>query len=217
MSNFIKYPRTPHLPWSLGRTSDDKVLSSIAHFLGEDVVVTEKMDGENTSIYKNGLHARSLDSKPHESRDMVRALWGKIGYTIPDGWRICGENLYAKHSIYYKELSSYFMAFSIWNEFNECLSWSETLEYCELIGVNTVPVLYSGQFDEELLQYLSKSLDLKAVEGYVVRLERSFKYENFSTSVAKFVRENHVQTNNHWMHSIIEKNLLGEADEKFEK
>ena len=44
MSNFIKYPRTPHLPWSLGRTSDDKVLSSVSHFLGENVVVTEKTE-----------------------------------------------------------------------------------------------------------------------------------------------------------------------------
>ena len=208
MSNFIKYPRTPHLPWSLGRTSDDKVLSSIDHLLGENVVVTEKMDGENTSIYRNGLHARSLDSKRHESRDRVQALWGEIGHNIPDNWRICGENLFARHSIHYQNLSDYFLAFSIWNENNVCLSWPETLEYCALIGIHAVPVLYSGPFDEKLLQALSKSLDLNSIEGYVVRLEKSFKYEDFSTSVAKFVRENHVQTDKHWMHSRIEKNIL---------
>ena len=43
----IKYPRTFHLPWSPGATSDDKMLKSIEHFIGKEVVITEKMDGEN--------------------------------------------------------------------------------------------------------------------------------------------------------------------------
>lgn len=43
----VKYGRTFHLPFSLGRTFDDKVLKSVAHFEGEEVVVTTKKDGEN--------------------------------------------------------------------------------------------------------------------------------------------------------------------------
>lgn len=42
-----KYPRTPHLPWSPGATSDDKYISSFESFRGKQIVVTEKMDGEN--------------------------------------------------------------------------------------------------------------------------------------------------------------------------
>ena len=47
----VKYPRTYHLPYSKGYTSDDKVLTSDNQFQTMDVVVTEKMDGENTTIY----------------------------------------------------------------------------------------------------------------------------------------------------------------------
>lgn len=69
-----KYPRTYHLPWSLGRSSDDKVLSNVDSFIGQEVVITEKMDGENSSLYPNGkTHARSLDSANHVSRDWLKS------------------------------------------------------------------------------------------------------------------------------------------------
>lgn len=47
-----------------------------------------------------------------------------------------------------------------------------------------------------------------AQEGYVVRLAEEFSYEKFSTSVAKFVRKNHVQTDQHWMQNEVEPNQL---------
>lgn len=57
-----KYPRIPHLPWSPGRLEDDIALDSIEHLERlEDVVVTEKLDGENTTLYHDYLHARSVD------------------------------------------------------------------------------------------------------------------------------------------------------------
>jgi len=33
----FKYPRTHHLPWSLGATKDDKTLGSVRHFEGKRV------------------------------------------------------------------------------------------------------------------------------------------------------------------------------------
>ena len=53
----IKYPRTPHLPWSLGATNDDVKQRDLSHFVGKQVVVTEKMDGENTTLYNDYIHA----------------------------------------------------------------------------------------------------------------------------------------------------------------
>lgn len=103
-----KYPRTLHLPWSESVQSDDKMVSSCQHFEGKEVVVTEKMDGENTSIYCDGIHARSLDSRHHPSRSWVKGLQARIGWQIPEGWRLCGENVYAVHSIRYDDLESYF-------------------------------------------------------------------------------------------------------------
>ena len=106
----VKYPRTFHLPWSPGVTDDDRVLDDPDAAFGESrVVVTEKMDGECTTMYRDYLHARSTDYSPHPSRDRVRALHAQIAHDIPEGWRVCGENVYAQHSISYDALPSYFL------------------------------------------------------------------------------------------------------------
>jgi hypothetical protein len=74
-----KYPRTPHLPWSPGRTGDDILLDSIRHLERlQDVVVTEKRDGENTTLYRDYLHARSLDSSSHVSRNWLKCFHAEI-------------------------------------------------------------------------------------------------------------------------------------------
>lgn len=213
MSTLCKYPRTPHLPWSLGRSEDDVGLNTVANFTSpicKDVVVTEKMDGENTSMYREHIHARSLDSANHPSRTWVQQLHGTIRHEIPVGWRICGENLYARHSIGYSNLKSYFMVFSIWDENNRALSWDETVQYCNILGLSTVPVLYRGTWNEKAIRLLyipEEHRDNR--EGYVVRVAEGFAYKDFAKSVAKFVRKNHVQTSEHWMTQPVIPNLIG--------
>jgi hypothetical protein len=198
METYTKYPRTFHLPWSLGATSDDKVVPSVSHFKGRQVVVTEKMDGENTTLYRNHIHARSLDSKGGEDRAWVKQFWVSIRSDIPEGWRICGENLWAKHSVFYTNLRSYFYGFNIWDADNQTLSWGDTVDYFSMLGITSVPVLYSGVWDEAAIRNLSNGLNLVETEGYVVRLADSFHYDDFGVSVAKFVRADHVQTDKHW-------------------
>lgn len=206
----VKYPRTYHLPWShAGR--DDRTLDNTDHFKGREVVITEKMDGENTTIYSDGfLHARSVDGRSHPSRAWVKNLASKVAYELPAGWRVCGENLYAKHSIAYTSLPSYFLGFSVWDDKNVCQSWDDTLTYFGLLGITSVPVIYRGVYDYlcidgELDIFMSGNQ-----EGYVVRLADSFHYKDFRMSVAKYVRANHVQTLEHWMFNRIETNKLGE-------
>ncbi len=208
MLQLYKYPRTYHLPNSLGYTSDDKVLKTTDIFIDKDVVITEKMDGENTTMYNDYIHARSLDSNNHPSRNYVKGLWGNIKHEIPSGWRICGENLYAQHSIIYNNLNAYFLVFSIFDEYNNCLSWEETKEYCNLLGLQTVNELYVGKFDSVILNKIIKNLNLTIQEGLVVRNANKFSYCEFGDNVAKWVRENHVQTDNHWTEAPIIPNKL---------
>jgi hypothetical protein len=208
MSKLYKYPRTFHLPWSTG-TSDDKTLSSDSIFRGKRVVCTLKMDGENTSLYKTHIHARSLDSVAHTSRDWVKGLWGKINYLIDDDMRICGENLFAVHTIKYQTLASYFLCFNIWKE-EKCLSWDETVEICSILGIETVPVFYRGIYDaEKIKEEFSKYTEH---EGYVIRLEDGFLYKDFSKSVAKYVKAefktNLEKSETHWIQNKVEKNGL---------
>ena len=205
-----KYPRTHHLPWSPGATDDDKMLSSVSHFEGRRVVVTEKMDGENCTIGRTYTHARSKDSAHHPSRAWVKQLASQIGYQLPEGFRLCGENLYAKHSLGYTDLPGYFLWFSIWDGMS-CLSWEETKDYAELLGLPLVPVLYEGEWDERLIKKLWQGRSVYGTEGegYVVRLAEGFAYDTFAKSVAKFVRPSHVQTDEHWMAAEINPNQLG--------
>jgi hypothetical protein len=208
-TDYVKYPRSWHLPWSQGQTKDDRTLKDCSSFVGKRVIVTEKMDGENTTIYSDYIHARSIDGRDHWSRSWVKNLQGRIGYEIPKGWRICGENLYAKHSIRYENLASYFYVFSIWTDENICLSWDETKEYCDILGLIMVPVLFDVIWDESKVKAMWSEKDRESVEGYVVRIADSFSYFDFNRSLAKFVRSNHVNPeNHHWMFTSTEKNDL---------
>jgi hypothetical protein len=203
-----KYPRTPHLTWSPGASDDDLLLADSFMFVGKEVIITEKLDGENTSMYADHIHARSLDPRAHPSRNWVKALHGSVAHLIPHGWRLCGENMYARHSIGYDNLKSYFYLFSVWNEHNVCLSWQETKDWAALLGLELPPVLYEGVWDEKKVQGIN--LDLKKQEGYVVRTSDSFSYTDFQKHVAKWVRTGHVQTDQHWMHAEIVPNSLAE-------
>lgn len=194
---YVKYSRTYHLPWSQSINKDDRVLPNTNHFQGKEIVVTTKMDGENTSMYRDYIHARSIDGRHHPSRDWVKNLWSKIKWDIPEGYRVVGENLYAQHSLHYEDLPTYFMVFSIWNEMNVCLSWKDTLEWAELLGLYVVPTLYKGIYDEVLIKSLWDESKWDSMEGYVVRLADSFSYSQFSKSIGKFVRKGHVQTTKH--------------------
>ncbi len=206
MSSLIKYPRTSHLPWSPGGTSDDAFLADVSQFHGREVVVTEKMDGENTTMYPDAIHARSVDGRHHPSRDWVKALHGGIAHQIPEGWRLCGENVYAQHSVRYDRLASYFYLFSIWTEENVALSWDDTLDWAERLGLVTVPELYRGPYDQDFVESLT--IDTSTQEGYVVRVVDSFEFSEFSRSLAKWVRKGHVQTDQHWMFAEIIPNQL---------
>jgi len=213
----IKYPRTPHLPGSDAGSSDLRLSQGDIEqmFSGKEVVITEKMDGENTSIYRDCIHARSLDSCSHPSRDWVHALWGSLRWKLPEGYRVCGENLYAKHAIYYPELQSYFLGFSVWNQLY-CLPWEDTVSLFIDWYIQPVPVLYQGVYQESVIKDLKSRVENSDdIEGFVVRLAQGFRYDDFGKSVAKFVREGHVQPDDvHWFNKQIITNGLVETSIK---
>ena len=206
---YIKYPRTWHLPWS-NLLKDDRMIENDNNFIGKEVVVTLKMDGENTTAYNDHIHARSLDSGSHPTRNWVKGLWSQFSWLLDDNMRVCGENLYATHSVKYESLPSYFMMFSFWID-DRCLSWDDTLEYAKILNLETVPVIYRGIYDKEKIINSFKPYELTN-EGYVIRLADEFKYKDFRYSIAKFVRPEFRQIVNnshgHWISKKIEVNGL---------
>ena len=215
-THYVKYPRTYHLPWSPGMNRDDRMMNDTNIFRGQRIMICEKLDGENTTWYRDRMTARSLETSSHPSRDWVKNLWAMHAYELPDGWRLCGENMYAKHAIHYTKelgnaLKSYFYAFSIWDERNMCLDWDTTMEWFELLGVEPIPVIYDGLYDIEYIQELNQKMEdsPNTIEGYVIRLAREYHYSEFRDVCGKYVRKNHVQNNHgHWTQQKIVKNEL---------
>lgn len=215
-TNRVKYPRTYHLPWSPGMNRDDRMMTDAKIFKDQEVVVVEKLDGENTTWYNDYMHSRSITSSSHPSRNWVKNLWAQKAYNIPEDWRVCGENMFAKHSVHYTKeneniLDSYFYMFSIWDDKNVCLSWKETKEWAELLEIKLVPIFYEGIWDMDVIQELNNKMEKSKnrIEGYVVRLCREYHYSEFRKVCGKYVRSNHVQNNHgHWSQRKIIKNEI---------
>ncbi len=202
-----KYGRTYHLPISPGATSDDKIMPSLKGLMVDDLIVTEKMDGENTTIHSTGSHARSPDSRYHPSRDWLKAFAAGISPYLEDGERIIGENLYARHSVAYGALPSYFLGFA-WIINDEVQSWDLTLAKFDELGIQAVPTLYRGPYRHGLFEDLAQSLDPMKQEGFVARTADAFAESAMPECMGKYVREGHVQSEVHWMKAELIPNKL---------
>ena len=203
-----KYGCTFHLPTSPGVGSDDKIIKDLSHLkTAREVVFTEKMDGENTTILVGGCHARSPDSGYHITRDWMKAYAAGISPCLTEDERIVGEYLFAKHSVAYDDLPSFFLGFA-WIVGDVIQGWDETLKRFHGLGVEPVPVLRRGQFDEPTVKSVLKGLDLEKQEGFVVRYTSFFSEGEMANLVAKYVRARHVQSDIHWTKAEIIKNSL---------
>ena len=100
----------------------------------------------------------------------------------------------------------------MYNENNVLLNWDDSLIIFEQLEIEPVEVVFDGIFTKEFareLQYGKFDYLLNDQnEGYVIRLADEINYDDFSNSVMKVVRAEHVQTNEHWMNSEIIPNEL---------
>ena len=196
---YEKYPRTLHLPSSPGGWRE--VVVSTGDWRQQVVVITEKMDGENTTIYSDGwCHARSIHSRWHDSRWYVRQLAQEIAQRpdemkrLPEGLRLCGENVYAAHGITYSNLASWFQVFAAiaHNDKvdNKVLSWPDTEYWCQWLGLVTVPLLYEGVWpgEQEAIRIWRAETSDHESEGFVVRPQASYPLRDHGQVVAKWVR-----------------------------
>lgn len=209
-----KYGRTYHLPFSPGATSDDKISKSISSLIGIDVVITEKLDGENTGMTQDGVYARSHAAFTDSSWSReVRQIHSMIRSSIDDGVFIFGENMEGIHSIEYTNLTSYFYIFGV-RDNNIWIPWETVEEYSYLLDIPTVPVLFKGVINtekelksivEELVKQPSSLGGPR--EGIVIRNAGMFHNDDFAENVMKWVRRGHVTTDEHWTRNWIKAKL----------
>lgn len=141
MNESRKYGRSLHAQISLGTTSDDRFMPNgyVKAFADmDDLVLTEKLDGQNNCFNKYGVFARSHTSPTvHPWDKPMRERWELIKNDLKE-LEIFGENMYGVHSIAYKNIDSYFYVFAV-REGNRWLSWEEVKFYAELLDFPTVP------------------------------------------------------------------------------
>jgi hypothetical protein len=201
-----KYNRTYHLPWSPGATSDDKVSKSIDNLIGIDIIITEKLDGENCGMTNDGIYARSHATFTTSawSREVRQIHDIKVRGQLDDNVYLFGENMEGVHSIEYSNLKSYFYLFGV-RDNNIWIPWQSVEEYAYLLDLELVPVLFKGKVNSEkelkdlVNDLVSKPSDLGGErEGIVVRNAGLFHNDDFADNVMKWVRANHVTTDEHW-------------------
>lgn len=206
----MKYPRTYHLPWSPGTTSDDKKLSGdwFDMYKDKEIVITEKLDGENTAITHFDCFARSHTSPTRSP--WSRNLWDNNGILwqvkdkIAENEIVFGENLYGEHSITYDKLTAYWHIFAV-NDGKVWYSWDDVCTVADILKQPHVPELWRGYLksEEHLLELINTLVHQESFygpqrEGIVMRIADEFPIEDFSKCVCKWVRPNHVQTDEHW-------------------
>lgn len=190
----IKYPSTPYWP------------DNSEFFVNKEVVITEKLDGGNTCLHNGEVYARSNNAPSHHGwMAMVRKHHGFKSLVNPEVI-FYGEDIYGIHSIEYnpvKEDKTFYL-FAV-RDFDWFVSWY-TVEHKALeMSLPTVPVLFAGIFSstKEITKFFEEQLKLPSAlgpeaEGFVIRTTEGFRAEDFTKNVAKFVRPNHVQTDEHW-------------------
>lgn len=214
-----KYNRTYHVPWSPGATSDDKIAESVNSLINVPIIITEKVDGSNTSLEADGCYARTHSGPPiHKSFDGLKSLHSTIKHEITTDTQLFGEWCYALHSIPYNNLPGYFLLFGVrYLDLIEPFwaSWEEVEMWAEEIGVPTVPILWQGTVSSQKeLQELTHDLANQPSnlgferEGVVIRIASSFLDKDFNFNILKWVRRNHVKTSKHWKEQEIIRNKL---------
>lgn len=229
MSDFFRFPHTPHIAWlGNGTPRDDKVLSlnEVESLLSAEVVIEEKLDGANLgiSIGPDGdIRAQNRGQYlqlPTKGQFKELNAWLKLRTdalfdVLGDDLIIFGEWCAARHSLDYDCLPDWLLIFDVYDRITKKF-WSTTRrnKLADQLALPVVPQIRNGNVTlntlKALLQSQPSSFRNGPLEGVVIRRES----DNWLESRAKLVRPDFVQTiSEHWSHRQIEWNSLGERKE----
>ena len=201
-----KYPSTPYWPYSPSLGRGDTLHSDPRRFVGEPVVITEKLDGGNTLLHSGVVYARST-SAPSVGKWMAMVRKHHAWKVREPDVYLYGEDIYGVHSIVYGAVpeSETFYAFALRYGDGTFAPFEKVESYAGQKRIPIVPVLFKGRFESvnELRGFVKRahrepSALGGAREGVVLRLAKGFPALEFPKNVCKSVRVDHVQTDEHW-------------------
>ena len=174
METILKYPRTRHIEGSRIQAGDEDLKNvPFDEIKGRYVVLEEKVDGANCGISFGEDGRLRLQSRGHylnggygEKQFDLFKVWAngfryELYQLLGTRYIMYGEWLYAKHTVYYDELTHYFMEFDLFDK--EEYAFLSTNKRRELLKgspfIVSVLVLFEGRLGRlnELTSYLGKS------------------------------------------------------------
>lgn len=224
MSEFFRFPNTPHLLWlGQGLPRDDKILSNqeIATLLQDEVLIEEKLDGANLGISldsQNELRAQNRGQylpQPFSGQFSRLNSWlGQHGeilkQTLTPELILFGEWCAARHSLDYNQLPDWFLLFDVYDrKAGKFWSVERRNALAQALNFTTVPLLKRTRITcDQLVQLLDDTQSRYRngkVEGIVIRSDSPLWCENR----AKLVNREFVQAiEDHWRSRAIEWNLV---------
>lgn len=225
MTDFFRFPRTPHLAWlSSGEPRDDKLLSpeEVDELLSGEVVVEEKLDGANLGIsvgVDGKLRAQNRGQylhQPHSGQfarltDWMAAHEADLRDALRPDLIAFGEWCAAVHSLDYSALPGWWVLFDVYDR-NAARFWSTARrnQLANELGLPTVPILFRGLANlaalKALLSQEKSRYRAGSMEGLIVRLERGAWLQ----ARAKLVCPEFTQTiDAHWSQRSLQWNRLG--------
>lgn len=223
MTDFFRFPHTPHLAWlGPGTPREDKVLSSAEAeaLLAHPVVIEEKVDGANLglSIDENGqvvMQNRGSYILPSQLPPQFKPLarWlaeHRFAFLdhLPPELILFGEWCFARHSVPYTQLPDWFLAFDVFDRTKQKF-WSTRRRnvLADQLGIALVPRIAAGRFSlADVRTFLGQSkLGDEPAEGLYIRHET----DEWLLARAKLVRPEFAQAiGEHWTKRKLEANAL---------
>ena len=224
MSDFFRFPHTPHTAWlGKGEPRDDKVFAphEVRDLLSGDVLVEEKLDGANLGI---SIGADGQLKIQNRGQYLIEPFMGQFSrltsWIRQHEWRLredlefdlilYGEWCAARHSLDYESLPDWFVVFDVYNRAQQKF-WSSSRRnaLATTLDLAVVPVLYQGRIDLKDLTMLLNNSGSRyrpgPLEGLVIRKQSA----DWCETRAKLVRAEFTQTiNEHWRSRMIEWNQL---------
>lgn len=222
MTDFFRFPHTPHIAWLAdGVPRDDKVLShaEAAGLLAGEVVIEEKLDGANLGL---SVSPEGVLRAQNRGQYLTPAFHGQFARLGP--WLAAhedrlfdalgthliafGEWCAARHSLDYTSLPDWLLVFDVYDRATDQF-WSTERRnvWAAKLGLMTVPRLHAGLVDMHQLQEWvhAKHSQFRQgpLEGLVIRRENG----DWLEQRAKLVRTDFTQAiEGHWRSRVLQWN-----------
>lgn len=227
MSQFFRFPHTPHIKWlAEGSPRGDKILSQpeIAELLSGVVTVEEKVDGANVGISFDSVGQIRIQNRGQYLMTPLHGQFSRMSAWLAEheeGIRrvlkkdtiLFGEWCVAVHSVAYDRLTDWFLLFDVYDlGERRFFSVDRRNELGAESGLAVVPEIQRGEIRlSELLDMLAENesrLGSDGLEGIVVRKD-SF---DWNLARGKLVKSGFVQAmETHWSRAPLRWNRLSSS------